>query len=96
MEMGSPVVQDRDMTAQKGWGTGIISLYCLGPVIESLTLAVLTSPLRGLCAQPAFAAGQGFRQQAPASPRVYGAQHDGSAWDGSEMSARASVAVVPT
>ena len=39
---------------------------------------------------------QGLRQQGPASPRVYGAQHDGSAWDGSEMSARASVAAVLT
>lgn len=65
MEMGSPVVQDRDRTAQRGWGTGVISLYCLRPATESLTLAVFTSPLHRRCVQPAFAVGQGLGQQGP-------------------------------
>lgn len=56
MEMGSPVVQGRDGTAQQGWGTGVISLCCLRPVAESQTRAVLSSPLRRRCVQPAFAA----------------------------------------
>jgi len=94
MEMGSPVVQDRDRTTQQGWGTGTISLWCLRPVTESLTLAVPTSPVGGQRVQPAFSVGQGLGQQGPESPGVHGTQHDGSAWDSLEMSARASVAVV--
>lgn len=74
MEMGSPVVQDRDRTAQQGWGTGIIFLCCLRPVTKSLMLTVLTSPLRGRSVQHPFAVGQGLGQQAPESARVNGAQ----------------------
>lgn len=72
MEMGSPVVQNRDRTAQQGWGTGIISLCYFRPATESLTLAVLTSPLCEQYVQPAFAAGQGLGQQLLHPPGVGG------------------------
>lgn len=47
--MESPVLQDRDRTAQQSWGTGIISMCCLRSVTKPFSLSVLTSPLCRQC-----------------------------------------------